>query len=157
MRMFLALALSLLALPAMAEEWSAYGNARYGYSLPIPPGFVGSGESGNGDGQVFTSSKQNEILTVWAGYSGGTGFGMDALAAGTALEDSAWHVGTQIIHPQNAQFSAIQGIRALRQHMVMLCDGDTVAYVRLDYPMPASAGMERVFKRLVRGFDRGDC
>ena len=157
MRMVLAFLVAVLSFPAVAQDWERYENARYGYSLAIPPGFEGQGESDNGDGQVFTSSAHNETLTVWASMAGESGFAMDALEAGKALEDAAWHVGTQTIHPADAQLSAIQGIRTLRQRMQLLCEGQSIVYIRLDHPVTASAEMDKTFKRLVRSLDPGDC
>ena len=49
MRWMLAL-LMVMPLPAFAAD---YVNARYGYSIDVPDGFAGQGESDNGDGQVF--------------------------------------------------------------------------------------------------------
>ena len=156
MRMSLALVLCLLAVPAVAEEWDSYANDRFGYRIPVPPGFVGEGESDNSDGQTFTGVAQNGTLTVWASHGSGN-FAMDALAEGNGLGQDAWHVTTQVIRPIEARFSAIKGIRVLREAMMLLCDGNAIAIFRLDYPVTASADMEPVFKRLVRGFDRGGC
>ena len=43
----------LFSIPAHAQDWSRYDNARFGFGVDIPPGFVGAGESENGDGQAF--------------------------------------------------------------------------------------------------------
>ncbi|MCS6759715.1 MAG: hypothetical protein MO852_12775 [Candidatus Devosia euplotis] len=65
MRFVLMTLFTLLALPAMAQNGERYDNARFSYSLSAPPGFVGQGESGNGDGQVFTLPGQPIALSVW--------------------------------------------------------------------------------------------
>ncbi|HEX8821703.1 MAG TPA: hypothetical protein VF794_17395 [Archangium sp.] len=58
--------LSLLVLAAPAPEgWSSYSNTRYGYSIALPPGFEGQGESQNGDGQEFRDASGKVSLKVW--------------------------------------------------------------------------------------------
>ena len=68
MRLTLSLFLAVLLLlpaPAMAADWRHYVNARYGYGVDVPPGFVAQGESENGDGQVFKTP--TATLTVFGG------------------------------------------------------------------------------------------
>lgn len=65
------LSLLVLATPAptpaaAGEAWTTYTNERYGYSVAIPPGLKGQGESGNGDGQVFQDASGKVTLRVWA-------------------------------------------------------------------------------------------
>lgn len=58
--------LSLLVLSTPpAEGWSTYSNARYGYSIGIPPGLTGQGEAANGDGQEFQDASGKVRLKVW--------------------------------------------------------------------------------------------
>ncbi len=59
---FIAVAL-LFALPALADGWGRYINPRYGYHLPLPPGFSAVLEAENSDGG--TSSDGKADLSVW--------------------------------------------------------------------------------------------
>ena len=45
-----AVLLALLVAPASAQDWGRYDNDRYGYSVGIPPDYLGQGESDNGRG-----------------------------------------------------------------------------------------------------------
>jgi hypothetical protein len=61
------LSLFVLTAPAPAADgWSSYANERYGYSIAIPPGLEGQGESDKGDGQVFQDASGKVSLRVWA-------------------------------------------------------------------------------------------
>jgi hypothetical protein len=60
---------SLLVVAAPSTDgWATYSNARYGYSIGIPPGLVGQGESENGDGQQFQDASGKVRLRVWASH-----------------------------------------------------------------------------------------
>ncbi len=59
------LSLFVLAAPA-SDGWSRYINERHGYSVAVPPGLQGQGESDNGDGQVFQDASGKVQLKVWA-------------------------------------------------------------------------------------------
>lgn len=65
--MILSTLLSLLVLTAPSTDaWTTYSNARYGYSIGVPPGLQGQGESQNGDGQQFQDASGKVQLKVWA-------------------------------------------------------------------------------------------
>ena len=64
---FVLIILALLTTPAFAQGWERYDNARYGYSIDIPPEFAGNGESDNGDGQGFQNMASAQDLVVWGG------------------------------------------------------------------------------------------
>lgn len=58
--------ISLLVVATPAHEgWTTYSNARFGYSLAIPPGVQAQGESQNGDGQEFQDASGKVRLKAW--------------------------------------------------------------------------------------------
>lgn len=64
--MFVQALVSLLVLAAPSPEaWSTYANERYGYSIEVPAGLQGQGESQNGDGQEFRDAAGKVSLKVW--------------------------------------------------------------------------------------------
>ena len=63
----LTLLLVSFATAAPGAEWGWYENARFGYVIDLPPGFVGEGEADNGDGQVFNSADGTQLLRVHGG------------------------------------------------------------------------------------------
>ncbi|SET77168.1 hypothetical protein [Stigmatella erecta] len=65
MVLYALVSLLVLAEPS-ADGWNTYANSRYGYSVAVPAGLQGQGESGNGDGQEFQDSSGKAVLKVWA-------------------------------------------------------------------------------------------
>ena len=65
--MFLSALVSLLVLTAPSgDAWTTYTNECYGYSIAVPAGLQGQGESQNGDGQEFRDASGHVSLKVWA-------------------------------------------------------------------------------------------
>ena len=56
----------LLLASASGDGWTSYSNERYGYSVGVPAGLTGQGESDNGDGQEFKDASGQVSLKVWA-------------------------------------------------------------------------------------------
>ncbi len=54
------------ASPSPDQQGKTYKNARFGYAVTVPAAFISSGETDNGDGQIFT----NEAKTVSMEISG---------------------------------------------------------------------------------------
>lgn len=145
----------LLTGPVFAQGWSGYDNSRFGYSIDIPPGFVGGGESDNGDGQAFAAEGKPIDLLVWGGYVL-EGFEAEIAQRMAWDAEEAWNITYQATTPRWASWSAIKGFRILYQRMVLLCDGSSYAAFRTEYSVTDSAEMDPVIERLVRSL-RGSC
>ncbi len=158
MRFALVLILSLCTLPALAQVWSHYPNARFGYSVDIPPGFVGEGESGNGDGQIFYLPNGLQDLRVWGGLLGVTAETFPAEAAARMTRDinEGWAITYQAGTPQWAVWSGARGGYALYQRMILLCDGQSYAAFRLTHPAADTGRMHAVVEGLARSL-RPEC
>lgn len=155
MRLILALFLALLASPASVQAWDQYSNSRYGYSVDVPPGFSGRGESDNGDGQAFVADGRPIDLQVWGGTLLG-GFEGEVAQRMALDEGEAWNITYQATTPRWASWSAIKGSRILYQRMVVLCEGTGYAAFRTEYSVTDSAEMDPVVERLVQSL-RGTC
>lgn len=147
--------IALFATPAFAQDWQQYDNARFGYSIDVPPGFSGQGESENGDGQAFAADGKPIDLLVWGGQAL-EGFEAEIAQRMAWDEDEAWNITYQATTPRWASWSAIKGFRILYQRMVLLCDGTRYAAFRAEYSVTDSAEMDPVVERLVRSL-RGNC
>lgn len=156
MRAALTLVLLVLASPAWAQYWTPYENARFGYEIDAPPGFEGNGESANGDGQAFYNTGAAQGLTVWAGLFL-EGFEAEAAAALDAARADNWTIQSQSSTPHWAEFVAQRDERMLRQRMIMLCDGDSYATLRLEFNRGDLADLEPIIAGLQRSFKASDC
>ena len=150
-----ALLLALLVAPASAQDWGHYDKGRYGYSIAIPPDYLGQGESDNGDGQEFQRRRGAQRLTVWGGTVNES-FEAEVKWQMEQAEAGAWHVTYQAVTAEWASFSAIKGFRILYQRMILLCDRQSYAAFSLEYSVRDSASVDAVVETLV-GSLRGAC
>lgn len=156
MRAALALAFILFAAPALAQYWTHYANARFGYEIDVPPGFEHGGESANGDGQAFYDLEAEQGLRVWGGYFL-DGFEAEAATAVTQATEENWSITNQSMTPQWASFTAQRDHRIMVQRMVGLCDGASYAAFRLEFNMGDLGRMDAVIDGLARSFRPSSC
>jgi len=159
MRLVGLLALLVSANPAMAQYWTHYANARFGYEADIPPDYVGQGESQNGDGQVFFLPGRLQSLAVWGGNFYETADDLEAEAKSQFDIDvqSGLSVSYQSSTPQWAVWSGTIGSRVIYQRVIMLCDGASYAAMRSEYERDDLNAMQEVIEGLVRSFKGTDC
>ena len=156
MRFILTIIFVLLAAPASAQGWDRYDNGRFGYSIDIPPGFSGQGESDNGDGQAFAAAGKPIDLLVWGGNLL-EGFEAEVGQRMSWDEDEAWNITYRVTTPRWASWSALKGSRILYQRLVLLCDGTSYAAFRAEYSVTDSADMDPVIERLVGSLRGSGC
>jgi hypothetical protein len=150
MRFAVLLVLALLALPAVAAEWTSYDNARFGYEIAIPPSFVPNGpESENGDGLVFVTTDATQLLRVYAGniiegdFESAVGRAMDAAT------EAGWDLSYKRVTPRWTSYSGTRGDMILYARAISLCDGTQFASFEIEYPAVDLDWMHGVIERLV--------
>lgn len=153
MRIAVLLLLALFAAPASAQE--RYDNARFGFSIDLPSGFAGQGESDNGDGQAFAFAGKPIDLVVWGGNLMAD-FETEVAQRMQWATDEAWNITYQATTPRWASYSAVKGSRILYQRMVLLCDGASYAAFQAEYSVVNAADMDPTVEKLVQSL-RGDC
>lgn len=155
MRKILIALFSLLSLPALAQSGERYDNARFGYSLSVPEGFVGLGESDNGDGQQFGLPGRAIALNVW----GGSVSDFEAEVASRMAQDTTegWNQTYQSLTPRWASWSATSAGKVLYQRMILLCDGQSYAAFRAEYGMRDRAEMDPVVENLAASLHGQAC
>ena len=142
----------LLALPppALAADWGHYVNPRFGYAIDIPPGFVGQGESDNGDGEVFKTP--TAALTVFGRYllSDIDSDFEDAVGTEQQFEkQDGWSITYAVSTPQSASYSGTKGGRILYTRMIALC-GPAIATFDFEYSTTDLQKFANTVDRLVR-------
>lgn len=156
MRTLLLIVFALFAGPAFAQDWVGYDNARFGYSIVIGPGFVGQGESVNGDGQSFYDTRGGKDLIVWGGNLTEPFEAEFAAAMDYAVAENGWNITYQAVTPRWGSFSGVQGSRIVYQRMILLCDGASYAAFRAEYSSVDLTEMDTVIKRMARSL-QGNC
>jgi hypothetical protein len=153
MRLLICLLLIVLAAPALATDWGQYDNARFGYTIDVPPGFEWGNEADNGDGRAFRGGATN--LLVWGGNITEDSFEGAVASAKGFVEGDGWNISYEAVTPSWASFSGAQGKRILYQRMIALCDGAYAAF-RLEYSAIDIAALDPVVNRLVQSL-KGGC
>jgi len=120
----------LMPLSAMAAGWSHYSNARFGYAIDVPPGFIGQGESANGDGQAFKTP--TATLRVFGRYIVDGGFEDQVRAEQDYAKQDGWAITYAVSTPRYASFSGVKAGRVSYTRMIPLC-GDAFAEFDLAY------------------------
>ncbi len=153
MRILICFLAIMLAAPAFATDWGQYDNARFGYSVDVPPGFEWGKQADNGDGRTFRSGATK--LLVWGGNITEDSFEGEVASARGFAESDGWGISYEATTPSWASFSGAQGKRILYQRMIALCDGAYAAF-RLEYSAVDLGQMEPVVERLVQSL-KGGC
>jgi hypothetical protein len=144
----LILVLSCVASSAVAEEWSAYENARFGYVVDIPPGYLGKGESDNGDGQIFKSADGTQTLRVHGGHAP-DGFEATVATAMDSAREAGWRLSYERVTPSWASFSGARSGIVSYARAIALCGGSGFASFESHYPERDLDAMQAVVERLV--------
>jgi hypothetical protein len=153
MRALICLLALVLAAPASATDWGQYDNARFGYTIDVPPGFEWGREADNGDGRAFRDGASK--LLVWGGNITERDFEGEAAAAKGYAAADGWTITYDAATPSWASFSGTQGQRILYQRMVAGCDGHYAAF-RLEYSAIEMSALDPVVNRLVQSL-KGGC
>lgn len=152
MRALICFLVFALAAPALAAGWEAYGNARFGYTIDVPPGFKWGKEADNGDGRSFRDGARK--LLVWGGNITEDSFESAVAAAKAFAIGDGWTITYEAVTPSWASYSGTQGQRVLYQRMIALCDGQYAAF-RLEYSAVDIGALGPVVDRLAQSLEGG--
>lgn len=151
MRQLIFLILALFSTVVHAAEWGRFDNARFGYTIDVPPGFVRSGPAPtNDDGVGLVSADGTQKLRVWGGNIVEDGFESSARAAIGFAAGEGWNISYERITPGWASFSGLRRGMVLYARSISLCRGVQYATFRLEYPEREITRMDAVVDRLVR-------
>jgi|GEM_PF-428560 len=157
MRLLLILFFSAFSLPVFAQDWwDSYTNARFGFSIEVPPGFHGTGEGDNGAGQLFLARGSSAEISVWGGHLVISNGDFEQEVTWYIANDieKGWDISYQAIRPHWASYSGTKGNHILYARMILLC-GEYNAYAafHLQYDRGDKAQFDPIINRLVRTFE----
>jgi len=153
-RLAIILVALVLALPALADGFGLYINPRYGYALPLPPGFSAVAEADNSDGG--TSSDDTADLSVWGANLLDASFADEVAARMASDEADGWKLSYRAANAGGASWSGTRDGHVLYMRAVPLCD-DRAAFFRLEYPTAEMKAYDAVVTRMVEGFKGEGC
>lgn len=146
----LALAL-LLALPALGAA-TLYRNARYGFQIQVPDGFVAGQAPANEDGRTFRQAGGRAELLVW-GWNNVLDEGL-AEALARAKEDAGRPIAFESQGRNWYVLSWTDGVQIVYQK-AFLGPGSGAAF-RLTYPLARKSVFDAIVTRLEKSFRPGD-
>lgn len=155
MRLIL-IVLLLMTTPAVAQGWTEYTNARFGFSLDIPSDFAVASEADNGDGATFYREAGAVDLSVW-GANLLEDFETEARQAQAFATEQGYNLTYQATTPQWTSFSGKAGGRIMYQRMELLCDGQSWAAFRAEYSVTDRADMDPIVDKLVQSLRGSGC
>lgn len=156
MRIIRVLALiAVLATPALAADWERYHNARFGYTVEVPPGLAWGPEADNGDGRQFRDGATR--LAVWGGNLVEPDLETSARSDLDLAKNDGWTITYEAIAPNWASFSGTSGARILYERMIALCDPGQYAGFLLEYSVSDAAEVNLMVDRLVRSLQPTGC
>ncbi|MCE4222391.1 hypothetical protein HCU64_01385 [Methylobacterium sp. C25] len=146
-------AAALLALAvssaAIATSWTAYGNARFGYVVDLPPGFPPIREADNSDGGVSASAEGHAALSVWGSNLLDSTFRREAESRIAGDAEKGWSIGYRAVTARAASWSGSKGDRILYVRAIAGCK-DQAAFMRIEYDASAKAVYDPIVSRLAR-------
>lgn len=157
MRWVLAALLMLVPAAVLAADWGHYANARFGYEIDVPPGFVGQDESENGDGEVFKTP--TATLTVYGANIVSGGFEDEVKQRREWAAGDGWAITYQVSTPDKASYSGKRGARILYARLIALCGGAQLAAFELAYSTADVTAFDPIVTRLVHSLQPagGNC
>lgn len=141
------LLLLLLPAAAAAADWQPYANARFGFTVEIPPGFALLQEAENGDGRTYALGGAK--LSVWANYLASGPFEAEVAERRKAYQQEGWDISYDRQTAGWASLSGTRGETILYHRLIALCDDAAASFV-LDYPQAMKAEMAPFVGRLVK-------
>ena len=156
--------LAFLLAAGMAEA-KPYSNAKYGFSINVPPTIsAGWEEPDAGDGVRSHSPDSKADFVVWAGFlldenGNKVKFATEMKGRLQSEAGSGAKITYQKIDAKNgAAFSSVDGERTLYERAILACKGGAIASYRLQYPKARKVDFDPVIKALNESFiDNGGC
>lgn len=144
------------ALLALADGWSVYGNARFAYLMPLPPGFSAIEEADNGDGGASRSADGTATLAVWGTNLLDTPFETEVAERMAGDAADGWNISYRQGNGAGASWSGTRDGRVLYTRAVPLC-ADAAAFFRLEYGEGEKEAYDAVVARMVKEFGSEGC
>jgi opacity protein-like surface antigen len=148
-------ALLMLAAPASAAEWTHYDNARFGYGIDVPPGFVVTQQALDGDGVVLKSPDGRSTLRVYGGFNVEADFEASLSTGMGYAEADGWRLSYKRVTPGWASYSGTRNGQILYARAIAVCGGAAYASFELVYPAGELTAFNPVVDRLVGSLKAG--
>ncbi len=140
---------ALSAAQARASEWWPYENARFGYSIELPPGFGMTVLTNRGDGLSLMPADKSARLLVFSTPGFSSDFVTEAKTRLVLARQDGWRVSYTKTTAQGFSFTGVKRDRLVYGRGVALCNGAS-AFFQMDYAKADMHRYDAVLMRLVR-------
>jgi len=161
MRLFLVMPVIMLVMilakaPGLqAADWQPFANARFGYTIELPPAFTMQRAPDNGDGGTFLARNGDRLL-VFGTHVLETTFDGEASNRIVQAMDDGWSISYSRVEQEWASYSGARGERILYVRGIKLCD-DGAGFMMLEYRRQDLKAYDAIVKRMVRSFKPAGC
>ena len=141
--------LLLIFLPAfaIAASWQPYVNARFGFAVEIPPGFMLLNEADNGDGRSY--ARGAATLAVWGHYLTEGDFKVEVAGRRETYRREGWDISYDRETNGWASLSGTRGNTIFYHRVIRLCD-DAVSSFVLEFPKASKPEYSPIVSKLVK-------
>ncbi|MCO6388420.1 hypothetical protein [Aliihoeflea sp. 40Bstr573] len=138
----------LFVSPATAQEFNLLRDDAFGYEIPIPAAYELSLRPEAGNSRLY-HNPQGDILAVWAGDVGASGFREAVRQRMRRDEDEGWDITYERITADWASYSGIQADQIRYLRAIRYC-GDRMAYFLVDYALSQKERYDPIVTHMVR-------
>jgi hypothetical protein len=149
---FLALAVLLLAGPALAGSWSNYYNDRFGPSADYPAGWKMEPEPENNDGRKFTSPDGDAFVTITGNFA------LDSRDEEMARYTEPSEGETVTYSAKGANWVVLSGTRGDKifyRKSLLSCDDQVWNNLHIEYPAEDKAKYDKLVAHMAASLRPG--
>jgi len=141
--------------PSLAQEWTAFGIRKAGFTFDVPPGFALDQIAQDGQAATFLGPQEASLVVRGDHVSGGK-FKQNVEALMADDEGHGWKVTYRRLTDSWASYSGVKDGMIRYVRAILTCD-DRVAVFVMDYRQSEKLGYDPVVIRMVKSLDPEGC
>lgn len=144
--------LAALASSAVAAEWQAYVNERFGAAADVPADYKEGEAPTNDDGRTFTSPQGDATIAIWGALAtvSEQSFADYAQTLISYDKQDGWDISYSTGKADWFVFSGSKGDRIVYEKIIQACNGEVANHVRLEYPVARKAEFDAIVQHVTK-------
>ena len=141
--------------PSLAQEWTAFGIRKAGFTFDVPPGFALDHIAEDGQAATFLGPQEANLVVRGDHVSGGN-FKQNVEALMADDEGHGWKLTYRRLTDSWASYSGVKDGMIRYVRAIATCD-DRVAVFVMDYRQSEKLGYDPIVLRMVKSLDSEGC